>query len=196
MRWTEDDVVEDAFPLLERARLEGLRLRGVAREPGVHLPSVSRYLKSRRSLSETMADTGVGSVRTDGLPAAPVERVRVVVDRYRAALLAHRDGGRLVAGTFAGTGRTLRVAEVMVAGLLETGHSEEDAARLCGALAHFTLGLTQEQRTSPPDAGAQAGYLCAEEGFPAPAKVAARPMTRDSFDARFGHRPARLLGLG
>lgn len=196
MRWTKDDVIHAAFTLLERDGLEGLTLRGVARELGAHLNSVSWYVKTKRSLIETMADTVVGSVRTDDLPAAPVERVRVVVGRYRAAMLAHRDGGRLVAGTFAGTGRTLRVAEVVVAGLLEAGYSEEDAARLCWALVYFTLGLTQEQQTSPPDTRAQAGYLSAEEGFPALAKVGARLMTQDSFDARFDYGLARLLDLG
>jgi TetR/AcrR family tetracycline transcriptional repressor len=80
-------------------------LRGVARALGAHLNSVSWYVKTKQSLIEMMADTIVGTVRIDDLPADPLERARTVVGRYRAAMLSHRDGGRLVAGTFTGTGK-------------------------------------------------------------------------------------------
>ncbi|MEU9336905.1 TetR/AcrR family transcriptional regulator C-terminal domain-containing protein [Streptomyces sp. NPDC048290] len=140
-----------------------------------------------------MADTVVGSVATDGLPADPGERVRVVVGRYRAALLAHRDGGRLVAGTFAGTGRTLRVAEVVVAALLEAGHPEEDAARLCWALVHFTRGLTQEEQSAPADDVRLPVADLAAEGCPALARIGVRLPAQDSYDARFAFGLARLL---
>ncbi|MFF1355416.1 hypothetical protein [Streptomyces sp. NPDC058297] len=63
---------------------------------------MSWYVKTKQTLIETMADTIVGTVDVTGLPAEPIERLRTVAGRYRAALLAHRDGGRLVAGTFAG----------------------------------------------------------------------------------------------
>jgi len=132
--------------------------------------------------------------RIDDLPAEPIERVRVVVGRYRAAMLNHRDGGRLVAGTFTGTGNTFRVAEVIVDALLKAGYSEQEAARLCWALVYFTLGLTQEQQTSPPDADA-AGVDFAEASYPALAKVGVQLLVHDSFDARFDYGLARLLNV-
>ncbi|MEV7283540.1 TetR/AcrR family transcriptional regulator C-terminal domain-containing protein [Streptomyces sp. NPDC093252] len=196
MRWTKDDVIAAAFTVLEREGLDKLTLRGVARELGAHLNSVSWYVKTKRSLIETMADTVVGTVGTDRLPADPVERVRVVVGRYRAAMLAHRDGGRLVAGTFAGTGRTLRVAEVVVAALLEAGYSEEDAARLCWALVYFTLGLTQEEQSFPPEGTPFPAADLPAEDYPALAKVGVRLMAQDPFDARFAFGLTRLLSGG
>jgi TetR/AcrR family tetracycline transcriptional repressor len=193
MRWTQDDVIAAAFTTLEQEGLERLSLRGVARTLGSHLNSVSWYVKTKHSLIERMADAIIGTVRTDDLPADPVERVRTVVDRYRAAMLAHRDGGRLVAGTFTGTGRTLRVAEVIVGALLEAEYSTVAAARLCWALVYFTIGLTQEQQTNPPESEIRAFALVDEATYPALTKVGATLLAHDSFDARFDYGLTQLL---
>jgi TetR/AcrR family tetracycline transcriptional repressor len=195
VRWTQDDVIAAAFATLEQEGLEGLSLRGVARALGSHLNSVSWYVKTKHSLIEMMADTIIGTVDVADLPTDPIERVRTVVGRYRAAMLDHRDGGRLVAGTFAGTGKTLRVAEVVVGALLEAGYPEADAARLCWALVYFTLGLTQEQQTSPPSAEIDVAGMAEGSAYPALAKVGARLLVHDSFDARFDFGIARLLRL-
>jgi TetR/AcrR family tetracycline transcriptional repressor len=193
VRWTQDDVIAAAFTTLENEGLEGLSLRGVARVLGAHLNSVSWYVKTKHSLIERMADAIIGTVDVDGLPAEPIERVRTVVGRYRAAMLSHRDGGRLVAGTFTGGGNTLRAAEVIVGALLEAGLAEPDAARLCWALVYFTLGLTQEQQTSPDEVDAAKTELIDEGRFPALAKVGVQLLADDSFDARFDYGLARLL---
>jgi TetR/AcrR family tetracycline transcriptional repressor len=192
MRWTQDDVLAAAFANLEQEGLEKLSLRGVARTLGAHLNSVSWYVKTKQSLIEMMADTIVGTVRVDDLPADPVERARTVVGRYRAAMLSHRDGGRLVAGTFTGTGKTLRVADAVVGALLDAGYPERDAARLCWALVYFTLGLTQEQQASPPKPGANPVDL---DTYPALAKVGERLLVHDTFDARFDYGLNRLLTI-
>ena len=195
MRWTQDDVIEAAFATLEEEGLERLSLRGVARTLGAHLNSVSWQVKTKQALIETMADTIIGSVDTVGLPADPVERVRVIATRYRAAMLAHRDGGRLVAGTFTGTGKTLRVAEVIIGALLEAGYSETDAARLCWSIVYFTLGLSQEQQTPSGNPRDHFIELLATGAYPALAKVGADTMLEDTFDGRFDYGIARLLGI-
>ncbi|HYS35237.1 MAG TPA: TetR/AcrR family transcriptional regulator C-terminal domain-containing protein [Pseudonocardiaceae bacterium] len=195
MRWTQDDVIAAAFTTLEQEGLEGLSLRGVARVLGAHLNSVSWYVKTKHSLIEMMADTIIGTVDINDLPTEPIERVRTVVSHYRTAMLSHRDGGRLVAGTFTGTGNTLRVAEVIVGALLEAGYAEQDAARLCWALVYFTLGLTQEQQTSPSKSEIDAKSITEEGRYPALAKVGAWLLVHDSFDARFDYGLARLLHL-
>jgi TetR/AcrR family tetracycline transcriptional repressor len=196
MRWTQDDVIEAAFTTLEEEGLERLSLRGVARTLGAHLNSVSWQVKTKQALIDTMADTIVGSVDTDDLPADPTERVRVVATRYRAVLLAHRDGGRLVAGTFTGTGKTLRVADVIVGALLAAGYSEADAARLCWSIVYLTLGLTQEQQTPTDTPRGQVTELLDTGAYPALAKVGIDLMLADSFDARFDYGIARLLHIG
>ncbi|MFB8275182.1 TetR/AcrR family transcriptional regulator C-terminal domain-containing protein [Nocardia colli] len=193
MPWTQHDVMEAAFATLEAEGLEGLSLRGVARRLGAHLNSVSWQVKSKQSLIDSMADTIIGSVDTSDLPADPVQRVRVVATRYRAAMLAHRDGGRLVAGTFTATGRTLHVADVIVGSLLEAGYAEADAARLCWSIVYFTLGLTQEQQTPAEKPRDRVAELIATGAHPALAKVGLGLMIDDSFDDRFEYGIGRLL---
>jgi TetR/AcrR family tetracycline transcriptional repressor len=92
MRWTQADVIDAAFAALEADGLEGLSLRGVARILGAHLNTVSWSVKTKQSLIETMADTIIGTVAIDDLPAEPIEQVRTIAGRYRAAMLRHRDG--------------------------------------------------------------------------------------------------------
>ncbi|HEX4723993.1 MAG TPA: TetR/AcrR family transcriptional regulator C-terminal domain-containing protein [Pseudonocardiaceae bacterium] len=193
MRWTQDDVIDAAFSTLEAEGLEGLSLRGVARALGAHLNSVSWYVKTKRSLIDMMADTIVGTVDIGGLSRDPTERVRTIAERYRAALLAHRDGGRLVAGTFNCTGKTLRVANAIVAALLEAGCPEPDAARLCWSIVYFTLGITQEQQMSPSDSQEPIQELFESGDYPALSKVGEQLMVSDSFDRRFDYGIARLL---
>lgn len=196
MRLTQHDVIRAAFATLEEEGLEKLSLRGVARRLDAHLNSVSWQVKTKFALIETMADSIIGEVRTDDLPADPLERVRVVATRYRAAMLAHRDGGRLVAGTFTGTGKTLRVADAIVGSLLEAGYSEVDAARLCWAIVYFTIGLTQEEQTPADDQHGNADELLKTGDYPALAKVGLATMLDDSFDDRFDYGISHLIRPG
>ncbi|MFC6157212.1 TetR/AcrR family transcriptional regulator C-terminal domain-containing protein [Kribbella jiaozuonensis] len=196
MRMTQSDVIEAAFAVLEEEGLERLSLRGVARRLDAHLNSVSWQVKTKFALIETMADTIVGEVAVDDLVAGgtdPVERVAVVARRYRAAMLAHRDGGRLVAGTFTGTGKTLRVAEVIVGSLLEAGYAEADAARLCWAIVYFTIGLTQEEQTPSDNLHGNADDLLSSGAYPALTKVGTALLLDDPFDTRFEYGLTRLL---
>ncbi|HEY1967474.1 MAG TPA: TetR/AcrR family transcriptional regulator C-terminal domain-containing protein [Pseudonocardia sp.] len=193
MRWTQADVIDAAFAALEADGLEGLSLRGVARILGAHLNTVSWSVKTKQSLIETMADTIIGTVAIDDLPAEPIEQVRTIAGRYRAAMLRHRDGGRLVAGTFTGTGKTLRVADAIVGALLASGYPESDAARLCWSIVYFTLGLTQEQQTPSDKPRESVRELFNSGAYPALAKIGEHMMLSDSFDARFDYGIARLL---
>jgi TetR/AcrR family tetracycline transcriptional repressor len=193
MRLNLDDVITAAFGTLEDEGLERLSLRAVARRLDVHLNSVSWQVKTKQALIDTMADHIIGSVRTDDLPADPTERVRLVANRYRAAMLQHRDGGRLVAGTFTGTGKTLRVAEVIIGGLLEAGYSGADAARLCWSIVYLTLGLTQEEQTPTENPHGNLPELLGTGVYPALALVGVETLLDDSFDARFDYGISRLL---
>ena len=85
------------------------------------------------------------------------------------------------------------MADVIVGGLLEAGYREQEAARLCWALVYFTLGLTQEQQTSPAEAEIDTSRLTEHSAYPALAKVGAERLVHDSFDARFDYGVARLL---
>ena len=193
MRWTRDDVVAAAMVILDREGLDALTLRGVAREIGAHLNSVTWHVKTKQGLIDLMADSIIGSVSVEGLPSDPLERVAELIQRYRGALLAHRDGGRLVAGTFTAEGGTLRVAEALIEGLLSASFPPAEAARACWALVYFTLGLTQEEQTRPSAPSGAVPAAIDSGQFPAMSQVGAHLLVSDSFDARFDYGISRLL---
>jgi TetR/AcrR family tetracycline transcriptional repressor len=112
----------------------------------VRLNTVSWHVKTKGRLLELMADSVLGECSAGNLPADPQRRVRTLVGRYREALLAHRDGARLVAGTFVAEKNTLDVADEIVRALLDCGHGGRSAAWTCWTLVYFTLGIAQEEQ--------------------------------------------------
>src|ERR1044072_7362045 len=96
-----------------------------------------------------MADAIVAGVSLTGLPSQWHDRAAEITRRYRRALLAHRDGAAVVAGTYAAEPATLDTAEALVSALLDGGLPEREAAWTCWGLIYFVLGLTQEEQALP-----------------------------------------------
>lgn len=186
------DVLRAAFALLEEGGLEAVTLNALARRLGAHLNSVLFQVKTKGRLLDLMADELLGHLSLDDLPADPVERVEALLERYRAVLLAHRDGARLVAGTEAVERNTLRVADASIAALLEAGADPVRAVRIFWSLHYFLLGLVQEeQETSPMTADSFARRVSDQE-YPALAAVG-RQLVDDPFEERFVHGLRSLL---
>jgi TetR/AcrR family tetracycline transcriptional repressor len=127
-------------------------------------------------------------VPLDDLPRDWRERAVEIARRYRRALLAHRDGAVVVAGTYAAEPATLNVAEALVAALLEGGLSEREAAWTNWDVVYFVLGLTQEEQALPD----RSGDVPAVGDRPALRRVLPF-LTEESFDERFEFGLAKLL---
>ncbi|TVT05538.1 TetR family transcriptional regulator [Amycolatopsis bartoniae] len=138
-----------ALELLQEKGAEGVSLRAVADRMGVRLNTVSWHVGSKAGLQALMADAIVGGVSLTRLPKAWEPRVRELAHRYRAALLRHRDGAAVVAGTYAAEPNTLAVAEALLTALLESGCAEADAAWTLWTIVYFTLGLVAEEQNAP-----------------------------------------------
>ncbi|WP_430382065.1 TetR/AcrR family transcriptional regulator C-terminal domain-containing protein [Streptomyces sp. P10-4] len=141
-------VVRTALELLDENGLDALSTRAVADRLGVRMNTVLWHVKTKARLLELMADAVAGEVPLDGLPDAWDARAREIVRRYRRALLAHRDGAALVAGTYPAEPHTLRLAEALVGTLLDGGRTEREAAWTTWTLVYLTLGLTQEEQAA------------------------------------------------
>ncbi|MFF3501819.1 TetR/AcrR family transcriptional regulator C-terminal domain-containing protein [Streptomyces sp. NPDC003247] len=141
-------VIRAALELLDEKGLDALSTRAVAQRLGVRMNTVLWHVKTKARMLELMADAVVGEIPLDDLPASPDRRARELARRYRRALLAHRDGAALVVGTFAAEPHTLRLAETLVAALLDDGRNEREAAWTTWTIMYFTLGLTQEEQAA------------------------------------------------
>lgn len=139
-------VVRTALELLDENGLETLSTRAVADRLGVRMNTVLWHVKTKTRLLELMADAVAGEVPLDHLPDPCDERAREITRRYRRALLTHRDGAALVAGTYPAEPHTLRLAESLVGALLDGGMPERESAWTTWALIYFTLGLVQEEQ--------------------------------------------------
>jgi TetR/AcrR family tetracycline transcriptional repressor len=142
------EVVHTALELLDEEGLDAVSLRAVAGRLGVRLNTVLWHVKTKARLRELMADAIVGEVELDELPADPRERLMVLAGRYRDALLRHRDGGLVVAGTTVSEAATLDYAEAVIGALLAAGLSDKEAGWTCWTLTYFILGLVQEEQGS------------------------------------------------
>ncbi|WP_232050279.1 TetR/AcrR family transcriptional regulator C-terminal domain-containing protein [Actinoplanes sp. OR16] len=184
MTKSQGDVVRVALEVLDEQGAAGVSMRAIAQRLGVRMNSVLWHVKSKSRLDELMADAIVAGVSLDGLPESWRERAAEIMRRYRRALLAHRDGAAVVAGTYASEPATLDTAEALVAALLDGGLPEREAAWTCWSLLYFVLGLTQEEQGDPHslDVGGRAALTRVLPG-----------LTDASFDERFEFGVGKLL---
>ncbi|MEI5101001.1 TetR/AcrR family transcriptional regulator C-terminal domain-containing protein [Streptomyces sp. PmtG] len=192
---TPHAVARAALDVLADKGADGVSVRGTAERLGVRMNTVLWHAKTKTRLLELMADAIVAEVALDDLPAAWHERVRTLMRRYRLALLAHRDGARIVAGTYAAETATLRFGETLTAALLDGGMPDREAAWTAWDLLYFVLGLTQEEQSLPGDGARRFTEALQEGDFPSLTRLA--PHFGDaSFDDRFAHGIDRMLGPG
>jgi TetR/AcrR family tetracycline transcriptional repressor len=182
------DVVRAALEILDEQGAGAVSIRAIARRLGVRMNTVLWHAKSKARLEELMADAIVAGAPLDDLPEDWRERATEIARRYRYALLAHRDGSVVVAGTYAAEPATLDLAEALVAALLDGGMSTREAAWTCWSLIYLVLGLSQEEQALP---GRPARDLTVGER-PALGRVFAI-LAEESFEERFEFGVAKLL---
>jgi TetR/AcrR family tetracycline transcriptional repressor len=181
----QEQIVRAALRILDDDGLEAVSLRAVAKALDVHLNTVSWHVGTKARLRDLMADAVLGEMSIEGLPADWRARLHELSARYRAVLLAHRDGAALVAGTYPPHGNTFRVGEEFVSCLLDAGCDERDAAWACWTVIYFTLGLVQEEQGASKTGPVFGGDV--PEDYPALGR-AMKHLTDGRFDAshRFG----------
>ncbi|MFE4454840.1 TetR/AcrR family transcriptional regulator C-terminal domain-containing protein [Streptomyces sp. NPDC056796] len=183
-RLTRATVIGAALQVLEERGLDGLSTRAVADRLGVRMNTVLWHVKTKARMLELMADAVLGTISYGDLPANARPRVRELVGRYRRALLAHRDGASLVAGTYAAEPHTLRFADHLVEALLAAGADERRAAWTAWTVTYFTLGLTQEEQAAPDRHDDRLHLAVAPGEHPALHRVLDH-LGPDSFEDRF-----------
>ena len=169
--------------ILDDDGLEAVSLRAVAKALDVRMNTVSWHVGTKSRLSELMADAVLAEIPLEGLPTDWRARLHKLSSRYRKALLAHRDGAALVAGTYPVRGNTFRIGEEFVSCLLDGGCDERDSAWACWTIIYFTLGLVQEEQGAPEQVRPVFGGDVSETDYPALGRVM-QHLTDGRFDER------------
>jgi TetR/AcrR family tetracycline transcriptional repressor len=146
MQLHREDVLDGALAVLEAEGLDRLTMRRLASHLGVQPGALYWHFANKQALLDAMADRLVEGVG-DAVPTGPWDdQLEVVATRLRGALLAHRDGARLVAGTYVEERNTRLVAHRIIDVLEAAGLPIDRAAWVGFALSSYVLGHTIEEQ--------------------------------------------------
>ncbi|MCK7621725.1 TetR/AcrR family transcriptional regulator C-terminal domain-containing protein [Streptomyces sp. RS10V-4] len=188
-----DRAVREALALVDEGGLETLTMRRLADRLGVHLPTLYRLFAGKDALVDEMAEAILARALPaafDGDAAWP-DRVRGLAASLRAALLAQRDGARIVGGNYAAKRNNLTYIDTLVGCVCDAGLPRDHGLWAAGAVFCFVLGETlEEQGAAGGEADTLEGVVRAG-GYPHLAAGPVGPLL--DFDARFAFGLELLL---
>ena len=150
------DVVDGAVELLDAEGLDGLTTRKLGASLNVDGSALYRHFPNKEALLDAIADRLVEGIDRS-LPEGPWdEQLAVLARRLREALLTHRDGARVVAGTYVTGPNTLLVGNVIFEILQGAGFPPERAGWIVFALSYYVLGHTIEEQAQAELAASRA----------------------------------------
>jgi TetR/AcrR family tetracycline transcriptional repressor len=154
-----EEVLAAALALLDEVGLEDLTTRRLAERLGVESASLYWHFRDKAALLTEMAAAALGPHRALAVPAAasaprPADALAWFAENarsFRRALLAHRDGARLHAGTTPGDD-DLPAIDAKVRYLVRAGLPRRDALLALYSAGQFTLGCVLEEQARASDA--------------------------------------------
>ena len=102
MKIDKDQIVSEALKLLDERGLDGLTTRALAHRLGVKQPALYWHFKDRRALLDAMNDAVEAQIHRPPPPFPGTDWQDYVFQMglaFRGALMSHRDGARVHAGT-------------------------------------------------------------------------------------------------
>ena len=174
-----DRVVAAALEELDGSGLDHLTMRGVAARLGVRLNTVYWHARSKPELIDLMADALLEGAAREPLPAPWTDRLRVLATRYRDALLARRDGARVVHLAGGSHPHTDAFTEALLETLAAAGLDERGAGWAARTVLDVVAGVAAD-----PGAGRDPGEAAPpeRERFPRGHRAAAHRADDDLGD--------------
>lgn len=176
-------VVDAALDVLDEQGLDKVTMRAVADRLGVQHNTVRWHVENKQRLLVLMSDAILAGLDVAAFPSRWDDRFRALARWSRGALLAHRDGARLVSGIATTETNTYRLGDTMIQTLLDAGFPPRTAAWANWTVFYLILGITQEQQAQSPDAPDPV-LAFDDDTFPALRKASAYVIA-GTFDERF-----------
>ncbi|MGW0518589.1 TetR/AcrR family transcriptional regulator C-terminal domain-containing protein [Crossiella sp. NPDC003009] len=157
MALDRDTVVRTALAVLDEVGLDALTLRRIAASLDVQAPALYWHFKNKQELVDEMATrvlrsaTEVPEAEQAGLDWRGVARRNG--HGLRRALLSHRDGARMVAGTHLTDTSAYASMERTLAIFTAAGFSLSAAITALTTVYHFTVGFVIEEQAVQPRPG-------------------------------------------
>jgi TetR/AcrR family transcriptional regulator, tetracycline repressor protein len=155
MPMQKSQIVQSALAILDREGLEGVTLRRLATELNVKAASIYWHIPNKISLLDEMANTILekrfGAFDFTNDQRDWEEWLDTLAHELRAAMLAHREGARVVAGAHPDIAFMLiKIWDLSIRVLHKHGFSYSKAATITMTVINFTFGSVIEEQTSPP----------------------------------------------
>lgn len=161
MSLTEQRIVAEAVALLDENGLDGVTLRKLAQRLGVQAPTLYWHLRNKAALITALAEAILAEQFDELHPPDPAVRwqdwLMELAERLRGALLAHRDGARVVSAAQL-SARMNALSEFAMKTLVDRGLSLREARLRVLAVERFTIGHVLEEQAPRPDGDALTGF--------------------------------------
>lgn len=156
-------VIKAALEILDAEGLENVTLRRLAAKLNVQAPALYWHFKDKSDITDDMAQAILKNAGLDDItPPADINTwdswLKNLMRSLRNALIAHRDGGRVVAGATFGRAYTLEKIMVMTTKVLEKAGFDRLHANIATSTAiDYVWGFViEEQAGIAPEAALSA----------------------------------------
>jgi AcrR family transcriptional regulator len=147
---TRQTLIDTALRLLEEVGLDGLTVRRLATELGVKSPSLYWHIRTKQELLDGVADAIISAAGMG--PPRPGEPWQEWLARraraYRASVLAHRDGARLVSTASWLSPATIRSFDEELTAMVERGFTPHLALHTIATLSRYVTGFVLHEQTA------------------------------------------------
>ena len=153
---TREKVVRTALRLLDKVGLDGLTLRKLAAELRVQAPALYWHFKNKQELLDEMATCVLTDAIEEMLPGQEgdwQDWAMHLGHGIRRMLLRHRDGAKMVSGTYLTNSALYSRLEAALHRLVETGFTAHDAICLYLTIYCYAVGFTIEEQAVYPRPG-------------------------------------------
>jgi TetR/AcrR family tetracycline transcriptional repressor len=147
MRLNRGDVLAGALDQLDRNGLDNLTMQALGASLGVRAGALYWHYASKGALIDAMAEAVISGIDyADDRSLTWEARLLAYARAVHVALLARRDGARLVAGTFVARRSTVQAGHVLVEVVQGSGLDVRDAATAALSVFYYILGYTIEEQ--------------------------------------------------
>jgi len=142
-------IVQAALDLLDEVGLDHLSMRRLADRLGIKAASLYWHIRDKDHLLSLLADAICAAMRSPDPTLPWRQQSEALLHESRRALLAHRDGARIMASTLPAGPNRLRLIEQGMSVLLDAGFSPRDAAYVGFLMNDYvTMFVVEETRFS------------------------------------------------
>jgi TetR/AcrR family tetracycline transcriptional repressor len=147
-----DAVIKAALEILDAEGLENVTLRRIAAKLNVQAPALYWHFKNKQDLTDDMAQAILSNAKLDDFTGpTDINKWAIwladLMHCLRNALIAHRDGGRVVAGATYGRAYTLEKIMVGATRVLEkAGFDKLHAGLAVGTTIDYVWGFVIEEQ--------------------------------------------------